>query len=197
MPATGAACQTRLIVLRGNSGSGKSSVAKALVAACGRGVAWVGQDLIRRTILRERDRPGAVNIGLIDHVTRYCLDQGYHVVLEGILTAGHYESMLARLREDHRGHSYFYYLDVSLAETIRRHATRSEATEFGPDELRDWYQPLDVLRSVTERVLPETSTLADTVDMILAESGLRRVNRLARTKSARSAMLASDRLIGS
>jgi hypothetical protein len=139
MPTTGAACQTRLIVLRGNSGSGKSSVAKALVAACGRGVAWVGQDLIR------------------------------------LLTAGHYESMLARLRDDHGRHSYFYYLDVSLSETIRRHATRPEAAEFGPDELRDWYQPVDVLRSVTERVLPETSTLGATVDVILAESGLRPV----------------------
>ena len=46
--------ETRLIVLRGNSGSGKSTVAKALREAYGRGVAWVSQDLIRRTILRER-----------------------------------------------------------------------------------------------------------------------------------------------
>ena len=49
---------TRLIVLRGNSGSGKSTVAKALLDAYGgRSVAWVAQDLIRRTILREKDRP--------------------------------------------------------------------------------------------------------------------------------------------
>jgi hypothetical protein len=110
-------------------------------------------------------------------------------VLEGILTAGHYENMLARLREDHGRHSYFYYLDVSLAETIRRHTVRPEAAEFGPDELRAWYQPLDVLCSVTERVFPETSTLDETVDVILAESGLRRVigwpgrNRPARRRS--------------
>lgn len=50
--------QTRLIVLRGNSGSGKSSVAMVLREAYGRGLAWVSQDLIRRIILRERDRPG-------------------------------------------------------------------------------------------------------------------------------------------
>jgi len=35
------------------------------------------------------------NIGLIDQVTRYALDHGYHVVLDGILDAGHYEPMLA------------------------------------------------------------------------------------------------------
>jgi uridine kinase len=68
---TAAVAQTRLIVLRGNSGSGKSSVAKALRDAYGRGVAVVSQDTIRRTILRDRDRPLAANIGLIDQVTRY------------------------------------------------------------------------------------------------------------------------------
>jgi predicted kinase len=76
--------QTRLIILRGNSGAGKSTVAMALRDAYGRGLAWVSQDLIRRVILRERDQPGAVNIGLIDQITRHCLDQGYHVVLDGI-----------------------------------------------------------------------------------------------------------------
>jgi predicted kinase len=33
--------RTRLIVLRGNSGSGKSTVARALCDAYGRGAAWV------------------------------------------------------------------------------------------------------------------------------------------------------------
>jgi predicted kinase len=66
--------QTLLIVLRGNSGSGKSTVAKALREAYGRGIAWVSQDLIRRTILREKDQPGGINIGLIDRVTRYSLE---------------------------------------------------------------------------------------------------------------------------
>jgi predicted kinase len=61
----------RLIVIRGNSGAGKSTVAKALREVCGRGVAWVSQDLIRRIILKEKDQPGAANIGLIDQVARY------------------------------------------------------------------------------------------------------------------------------
>lgn len=49
--------QTRLIVIRGNSGSGKSTVAKALRETYGSGVAWVSQDLIRRIILKERIGP--------------------------------------------------------------------------------------------------------------------------------------------
>jgi hypothetical protein len=37
----------------------------------GRGLALVGQDNLRRTVLRERDRPGAANIGLIELTARY------------------------------------------------------------------------------------------------------------------------------
>jgi len=164
--------QTRLIVIRGNSGSGKSSVAKELREAYGRGVAWVSQDLIRRTILREKDQPGAVNIGLIDEVTRYSLKHGYHVILDGILLADRYEPMLTSLARDHPGLSRFYYLDVSLAETLRRHATRPQAAEFGADDMRGWYRPRDLLGGIREHIIPETSTLQETTSLILAETKL-------------------------
>jgi hypothetical protein len=111
--------QTRLIVLRGNSGAGKSTVARALREAYGRGVAWVSQDLIRRSILKERDRPGAVNIGLIGQVARYSLDHGYHVVLDGIFYADRYGPMLEALNRDHLGISRFYYLDARVAQAGR------------------------------------------------------------------------------
>jgi predicted kinase len=163
---------TRLIVLRGNSGSGKSTIARALRESCGRGMAWVAQDLIRRTILWEKDRPGGVSIGLIDQVARYSLDHGYHVILDGILYADRYETMLRELGRDHRGRSGFYYLDVSIDETIRRHATRPQASEFGPGEMRDWYRPRDLLATVRERVIPETSTLPQTLAIILADARL-------------------------
>jgi predicted kinase len=163
---------TRLIVLRGNSGSGKSTVARTLRETCGRGMAWVAQDLIRRTILWEKDRPGGVNIGLIDQIARYSLDQGYHVILDGILYADRYEPMLRGLSRDHRGRSAFYYLDVSIEETFRRHATRPQASEFGPGEMREWYRPRDLLATVRERVIPETSTLAQTLEIILADARL-------------------------
>ena len=93
--------RTRLIVLRGNSGSGRSTVAAAPREAYGRGMAWVSQDLIRRTILREKDRPDGVNIGLIGHVVRYSLDLA---ILDGILYADRYEKVLAGLPGRGRSH---------------------------------------------------------------------------------------------
>lgn len=164
--------QTRLIVLRGNSGSGKTAASHALRHAYGRGLAWVSQDLIRRIILKEKDVPGGVNIGLIDQVVRYCLDHGQHVVLDGILYADRYEQMLAGLNRDHLGGSHFYYLDVSLDETLRRHATRPQAAEFGPDDMRGWYCHRDLLSSIHERIIPETSALEQTVALVLEQTQL-------------------------
>jgi predicted kinase len=164
--------QRQLIVVRGNSGAGKTSVALALREHYGRGLAWVSQDILRRQILREHDRAGAPNIGLIDQVARYSLAAGYHVVLDGILTASRYEQMLAALCRDHDGPSHFYYLDISLEETLRRHETRPQRAEFSAADMRGWYQPRDLLATVAERVIPEASTLDETVCTILAETGL-------------------------
>jgi hypothetical protein len=122
--------------------------------------------------LKEKDRPGAVNIGLIDQVVRYCLDHGYHAVVDGILRADAYEQMLAGLNHDHAGASSFYYLDVTLDETLRRHATRPQASEFTADDMRGWYRPHDLLTTIHERVIPETSTVRQTVEAILADAKL-------------------------
>ncbi|MEV4612488.1 AAA family ATPase [Kitasatospora sp. NPDC049258] len=166
---------TRLVVLRGNSASGKSSVAAELRNRYGRGLALVGQDNLRRTVLRERDRPGAANIGLIDTVARYALDAGYHVVVEGILYADRYGDMLTGLLADHRGLSRCYYLDIPIGETFVRHASRADPdhlSQVTERELRDWYRERDLLPGDFETVIGSDSTLDTTVTRILRETGL-------------------------
>ncbi|MEU9265991.1 AAA family ATPase [Streptomyces sp. NPDC048251] len=167
--------ETRLVVLRGNSASGKSAVAAGLRERFGRGLALVGQDNLRRVVLREHDRPGAANIGLIEAVARYALDAGYHVVLEGILDADRYGPMLERLRREHRGPTHGYYLHVPLAETLVRHATKPIAHEVGEADLCAWYRELDLLPGDVETVIGADSTLPQTVDRILLDTGLDRL----------------------
>ncbi|MGI8747739.1 MAG: AAA family ATPase, partial [Deinococcus sp.] len=133
MAAAVGTSQTRLLMLRGNSGSGKSSVARAVRLAAGRGVAWVEQDYLRRTLLREHDVPGGLNIALIEQTVRFALDHGYHVILEGILYSGHYGEMLTGLCRAHRGQNFAYYFDLPFDETVRRHQTRPQAHEFGTE----------------------------------------------------------------
>jgi hypothetical protein len=172
MPGPIERSETVLIVLRGNSGSGKSAVATAVRERAGRGLAIVRQDVVRREILWEKDRPEAVNIGLIDAMVRYTLDHGYHVILEGILNVGHYGSMLNRLMCDYPGRSSFYYWDVPFEETLRRHSMKPVAGEFGEPEMRSWFVPQDFLPFVTEHVFDETVSLEAAVEVILNASGL-------------------------
>ncbi|MFD7013954.1 AAA family ATPase [Streptomyces sp. NPDC059928] len=167
--------ETRLIIVRGNSASGKSSIAARLREQFGRNLALVGQDNVRRVVLRERDRPGAANIGLIGMTARYALDAGFHTVVEGILYADRYAAMLEDLVRDHRGTSRCYYLDVPLEETLLRHATKLDLaylTQVTDEHLREWYRERDLLPNGIESVIDAGSSLDDTVKRIMRETGL-------------------------
>lgn len=160
---------TRLIVLRGNSGCGKTSTAWALRERLGRQLALVEQDYLRRIVLKARDTVDGPHYGLIEQTVRYALDAGYDVVLEGILHRQRYHDLLARLVREHRGITRAYYFDVSWEETLRRHAGRPQASEFGAEDMAGWYCPHDLLGWPEERLVPETASVGEVVDRILTE----------------------------
>lgn len=165
--------ETRLIMLRGNSASGKSSTAAEIRRRHGgRDLAIVGQDNLRRDVLRELDVPAGANIGLVDLVTRYALRHGFHVILEGIFRADHYADMLIALVADYRSRTFCYYLDVPFDESLRRHAGKPQAAQYGAAEMQAWYRELDLLRGGTEQVIPATMTQDEIVRRIMADSGL-------------------------
>ncbi|MFI6517824.1 kinase [Spirillospora sp. NPDC050679] len=162
-----------LIVLRGNSGSGKSSIAAQIRRRYGRrDLAVVSQDVVRRQILRDRDEPGAANIDLIGTIARWSLDHGYHVLLEGILYSDRYGEMIEALVAGHAGPSLLYYLDIPFAETLRRHATKPNAHEFGEREMAGWYRERDLLSGVPETVIGPARSLEATVEQIMRDAHL-------------------------
>jgi hypothetical protein len=116
----------------------------------------------------------AANIGLIDLVTRYALDHEYTTVLEGILYVAHYGEMLIRLRDDHLGRSLFYYIDIPFEETLRRHAGKPKAAEYGRAEMSQWYRDKDLLPGGIEDIIPADSSLEDTVQQIMVKAELAR-----------------------
>ncbi len=163
-----------LVVIRGNSGSGKTTTAREVRRRYGRGCALLEQDYLRRILLREHDtsRSSPVAPAFITATARNALDLGYHVVLEGILHTDRYANALRQLIDQHPGPSYVYYLNVSFAETVRRHQTRAEQVNFTPERMADWYEHEDLLGTDRERIIGETSTFEQTVDTILHTSGL-------------------------
>jgi predicted kinase len=172
VPGTGSD-ETRLIILRGNSASGKSSTAAEIRRRHGRrDLAVVGQDNLRRDVLRERDLPGGANIGLIDLVARYALSHGFHVIVEGIFYADRYAEMLMALIDEYQGLTCCYYFDVPFDETLRRHATKPLAGNYGAAEMKAWYRALDLLPGGVEHIIPAEMPQDEIVRRIMADSGL-------------------------
>ncbi|WP_328296009.1 hypothetical protein OG218_25510 [Kineococcus sp. NBC_00420] len=166
--------ETRLIVVRGNSGSEGSTLAAALRAARPRGVAVLGQDVLRRQVLHVEDRPGALSVGLLDLTARSALDHGLHVVVEGIL---HEEihgngAGVVHLVAEHVGTSCCYRYEVPFEETLRRHATKGDvAHEFGEAEMRSWWRDRDPLTGVDERTLDAACRAMQALATVLHDCG--------------------------
>ena len=85
-----------LIIIRGNSGSGKSTIAKSIREKAGKNkkIAIIEQDYFRRFILKEKEQESENNIELIKMNVLFAFRKGYDVILEGILFSKRYKSML-------------------------------------------------------------------------------------------------------
>ncbi|NYI68550.1 hypothetical protein BJY26_002856 [Spelaeicoccus albus] len=136
-----------------------------------RGVAIVGQDQLRRQILHVRDRPENLAVAYIGLSARYALNAGLHVVIEGILSEEIYGDMLRQLIEDHLGVTRCYRYEVSFDETLRRHATKPDADEFGETEMRQWWRDSDELTGADEALIPAEYSLTDGVLRVLDDCG--------------------------
>ena len=162
---------SRLIIIRGNSGSGKSLLAHAIRDARPRGVAIVGHDVLRREILHVRDHPGALSVPYVELSARFALDHGLDVVIEGILHAEIYGEMLTRLRSDHRGTTRAYYYTLELSETLKRHRTKSLAAEVSEGQVASWYLSDDRIGELDEVTFDAAISARDALDRVLNDAG--------------------------
>ena len=157
-----------LILLRGNSGSGKSTVARALQQHFGRNTLLIPQDTVRREMLYARDLPDGPTAPLMLELARWGAQNCPVTILEGILYSERYDALFRALREMFQD-IHAYYFDVSFEETLRRHETRPQRDQFGPEHMRSWWLEHDVLTVIPERIIPEISSLEATVARIIAD----------------------------
>ncbi len=127
-----------LIILRGNSGSGKSSVAKALQRKFGRNTLVISQDIIRREMLWVCDGEDTLALPLLTELLRYGNAHCKYIILEGILNADWYRPLFELAIEIFKDKIFAYYYDIPFEETLKRHETRDKKFEFGEKEMRKW-----------------------------------------------------------
>ena len=75
----------KLIILRGNSGSGKTTVAKELQKKFGYNTMLISQDEIRRNILWVKDGIDTKALPLMIELLKYGYEHSDIVILEGIM----------------------------------------------------------------------------------------------------------------
>ena len=156
----------KLIIFRGNSGSGKTTVAKELQELFGRGTMVLSQDMIRREVLKERDGIDPPALPLIKQMLKYGSENCEVVILEGIFIADWYRELFEAAIEMYGSEIYAYYFDIPFEETVRRHQTRSKAAEFGATEMREWWKEKDYLDLIKETTITEDKSKEEIINEI-------------------------------
>ena len=93
----------KIIILRGNSGSGKTTVARALQKKFGYNTMVISQDEIRRNILWVKDGVDTKALPLMIELMKYGYEHCDVVILEGIMYDEWYMHIPQELRIRSRG----------------------------------------------------------------------------------------------
>ena len=165
---------SKLIMLRGNSGCGKSTIARLLQHELGRGTLMIPQDTVRRELLWVNDRPDNPAVRLMENLLRYGFSQCEYVILEGILYADYYKSLFDRAKSLFGSNIHAYYFDIPFAETVARHQGKPNAHEFGEAQMRSWWREKDLLPDIEEQMITIDMTKEDIIARILRDIGANR-----------------------
>lgn len=163
-----------LITIRGNSCSGKTTLAKELQKRFGRGTMRLSQDVIRREILHVKDEPNPKSIPLLKQL----LDYGYAntdiVILEGIMKADWYRELFQYASELYGDDIISYYYDLSFAETLRRRDLKPNREELTDAKMKLWWTEADCAPDWNETCLSAEDEVMAIADRIEREVNRRR-----------------------
>jgi len=161
----------KLIIVRGPSGAGKSTASRELLKRSSRPTLLVSEDYIR-LMFSDHHRTGhGVSKELTITAVSHGLRNGYDVIYEGILNVKT-DPQLEAFLKDRSEENYLFYLDVSFDETLKRHQTRPQKSDFGSEAMKRWWNYASPMGNTAETLIPESSSLEETVAAINRIAGL-------------------------
>ncbi len=158
--------EAKLIILRGNSGSGKTTTAKALQKKFGHGTMLISQDVVRREMLFVKDGPDTEAIKLLNELILYGKKHCDIVILEGILNSRWYRKLFENLHDEFGNQIFAYYFNIPFEETLNRHKQKPNAHEFGEKEMRKWWNEKDLIGMILEVCIHKELSLTEIVNIV-------------------------------
>ena len=153
----------KLIILRGNSGSGKSTIAKELQNRFGTNTMLISQDIVRRDMLKVKDGEDTPALPLMKELLLYGHKHSDIVILEGIMYSEWYKPLFELSIKLYGSKIYAFYFDLSFEETLKRHQTKPNSHEFGEDALRRWWHEKDFSDALNETPITAEKNIDDIV----------------------------------
>ncbi|MDT2740442.1 AAA family ATPase [Enterococcus canintestini] len=160
---------SKLIILRGNSGSGKTTVAKALQHSFPQGTVMnIGQDEVRRDMLNIKDDTSNLAVLAIETLAIFGCQHYPIVIIEGILSRKKYGHMLDKLQELF-DQTHCYYFDLSFETTVSRHQQRIQRFSFSEINMANWWLDKDYLKFENEKMIGPEMSQIEIVKLLCAD----------------------------
>jgi hypothetical protein len=160
-----------IIIIRGPSGVGKSTVAKALMEKTSRPTVLVDLDHYRFSFVNPPPKDHDLEYEMSASDVSIGLELGFNVIFDGNFSAGADDPFLEKLFAKHPEGNYIFYLNASLRETLERHKTKADP-RIGTDKMKEVYKYASPTGHKQEVVIPEESTLGQTVAKIRRITGI-------------------------
>lgn len=162
---------TKLIILRGPSGVGKSTVAQALLGRTTRPTVLVDLDYYRFSFVNPPHEDHNLEYEMSASDILIGLQLGFDVIFDGNFTAAAHDPFLAKLLRAHPEETYLFYLDASLDETLKRHETKSHP-RISKEKMKEVYHYTSPTGHEKEIIIPQGSSLEQTIEHITKIVGI-------------------------
>lgn len=162
---------SKIIILRGNSGSGKSTVAKTLQQKFGSGTLLISQDDVRRKMLLAFHGLDWGATALLKNLVTFGSKNHNITILEGVLFSHDCNELFAQIIESFGSQIFAYYFDIPFEETLKRHKQRqiNGSHNFDENKMKEWWHEKDFIKKINETILDKDMTLDVIISNILKD----------------------------
>ena len=153
----------KIIIIRGNSGCGKTTVSQLLQKQLGREILLIPQDVARHDMLHVKDVPGNLSIKFMKYLVDFGFQNCEYTILERILYADYYQDLFQHIINLYADQVYAYYFTAPFDVTYLRQKNRPTCNKFGVKEMREIWRDNDYLPNIKETTIDTLNMSAEKI----------------------------------